>query len=108
MALGTFTMTGETGDNFEFVAYRWDEDFEPIGAVYIITKCIPELRGHLHCSPIYVGQTHDLSIAICDDICGENCPAPGRVNNWYVEQGTFGQRYKLNGLYVFPAVIRAE
>jgi hypothetical protein len=61
MALGTFTMTGKTGNDFEFVAYPWDEDIKPIGAVYVITKCTPEPGGHLHYSPIYVGQTHDLS-----------------------------------------------
>lgn len=52
--LGTLIITDKKGHDFEFAAYSWNEVFRPVGAVYVITKCIPELGGHPHHSLLYV------------------------------------------------------
>lgn len=59
--IGIVTIAGGSGEELEFLAYSWDADFAPVGAVYMITKCISKPDGSLQHEPIYVGQTNDLS-----------------------------------------------
>ena len=55
--LGTITFTGVSGIRYTFEIFAWGQAFNPIGAVYFITKC----DGQGNHTSIYVGQTRDLS-----------------------------------------------
>lgn len=56
------TFTGKSKTEYDFNVYPWDTSFnKDCGAVYFITKRTKKSdSGHSH-TPIYVGQTEDLS-----------------------------------------------
>ena len=60
-AIGSLTFQGISGNAYEFVAYPWDADFETISAVYVITKFVVQPGESPYYTPIYVGQTDNLS-----------------------------------------------
>ena len=79
-AIGTMTVTGVSGEAYEFSAYPWGTVFKPLGAVYVITKRTIKPDGSADYSPIYVGYTGDLSAcfdnhrkADCFERYGANC-----------------------------------
>ena len=55
--LGTFTLTGQSGQQYQFDAFPWDTEFEATGAVYYVSKRT-DAGDH---TSIYVGQTGDIS-----------------------------------------------
>ena len=55
--LGTITLTGKSGNAYDFNIYDRETDFKAIGAVYVMSKVNSSNRYAI----IYVGQTGDLS-----------------------------------------------
>jgi hypothetical protein len=59
--LGTVKFRGASGTEYPFTAYSRDHVFEPIGAVYFVTRrerSEDGTHGHVR---IYLGQTGDLA-----------------------------------------------
>lgn len=52
---------GGSGTRYNFTAYSNDTDFNPVGAVYVITKRYQNNKDGYSYSIIYIGQTGDLS-----------------------------------------------
>ena len=78
--LGIITTTGESGASYTFDVYSWGASFEPLGAVYLITKRAENPDGGYTHTLLYVGQTGDLSErfddhhkASCFKLNGANC-----------------------------------
>ena len=62
----TRTLTGESGQEYKFDVYTFDvypidTDFEPLGAIYCISKRVEKSDGTGRHTTIYIGQTGDLS-----------------------------------------------
>ena len=73
------TLTGKSGKKYKFLVYALGTEFKPVGAVYAITKRVPNRAGGSH-TVIYIGQTADLSErfddhhkATCFTRNGANC-----------------------------------
>jgi len=60
--LATFTRTGISGKKYNFNVYSKDTEFNEIGAVYFITRRAKNVEGEFRHTPIYIGQTGDLSV----------------------------------------------
>jgi hypothetical protein len=58
---GTLAISGASGSSYKFTVHSWDTKFNPIGAVYVITKRTEKPGGVGSHTYIYVGQTGDLS-----------------------------------------------
>jgi len=58
--LGTLTLKGQSGTEYDFNVYKWDTDFEDIGAVYYISKRTEKPDGYGTHTKIYIGQTGDM------------------------------------------------
>ena len=59
--LGTITLKGQSGADYEFDVYTWGADFNNVGAVYYISnRYVDSDSGWTH-TDIYIGQTGDLS-----------------------------------------------
>ncbi len=59
--LGTVKFRGASGTEYAFTAYSRNHVFEPVGAVYFVTRRERSEQGtHGHIR-IYLGQTGDLS-----------------------------------------------
>ena len=58
--LSTLAITGKSGKQYDFDVYPWGTEFNPLGAVYVITKRIVKDGKGRH-TYIYIGQTADLS-----------------------------------------------
>lgn len=54
--IGTITLKGCSGQNYEFSIYPLGTNFKSIGGVYYISKRIDKTHSH-----IYLGTTEDLS-----------------------------------------------
>lgn len=63
-ALGTITLEGESGEKFPFLIYQIGTQFERIGAVYYVSRRIEDIYGSKVHSPLYIGETDDLSSAL--------------------------------------------
>lgn len=79
-AIGTMTVTMASEEAYKFSVYPWDTVFNPVGAIYVITKCTIKPDGNADHLPIYVGYTDDLSAcfgnhhrADCFKRHGANC-----------------------------------
>lgn len=59
--IGTMTVTGASGEAYEFGVYPWGTAFKSVGGVYLITKRIPKFDGDAEYSKVYCSQTGDLS-----------------------------------------------
>ena len=59
--LGTITLKGLSGTEYKFNVYKWDTDFDDIGAVYYISNRHKDDDGGWKHTKIYIGQTGDLS-----------------------------------------------
>lgn len=77
---GDGTFVGASGSGYTFTAYTLDQAFNPVGAVYVITKRTPKPQGGGNHDFIYIGQTGDLSErfdnhhkAACFKKNGANC-----------------------------------
>jgi predicted GIY-YIG superfamily endonuclease len=60
--MATLTLSGISGQKYEFIIYSKDTDFHAVGAVYAITRAyhkLNEIKSSHHL--IYIGQTDDLS-----------------------------------------------
>lgn len=59
---GAVTFTGASETDYTFTSYARDTDFNAVGAVYFMTKRGANPAGGYSHTPIYVGQTGDLSV----------------------------------------------
>jgi len=59
--LGTITLKGQSGAEYEFDVYTWGADFNNVGAVYYISNRYVDGDGGWTHTDIYIGQTGDLS-----------------------------------------------
>lgn len=59
--LGTLTLIGESGQEYQFDVYPIDTSFNSLGAVYYISKRDRKSDGKGSHTKIYIGQTGDLS-----------------------------------------------
>ena len=58
--LGTLSVSGQNGSTYDFKVYPLGTTFDPVSAVYLITKRTPEFgNGGFH-TYIYIGETNDL------------------------------------------------
>jgi hypothetical protein len=78
--LGAMTLTGQSGQKYQFDVYPLTTTFKAVGAVYYISKRTPKQDGGGDHSKIYIGQTGDLSDrfdnhhkADCFEKRGANC-----------------------------------
>lgn len=59
--ISVLTLTGTSGKKYEFNVYPFDTNFKAFGAVYYVSKRTKKLNGGGSHSPIYIGQTSDMS-----------------------------------------------
>jgi len=60
--LGTMKLTGASGTEYSFDVYPIENSFNPVGAVYYISKRTQKTDGTgFNHSNVYIGQTGDLS-----------------------------------------------
>ncbi len=59
--LGTITLIGTLGKEYEFNIYPFGTEFNAIGAVYYISKRTEKPDGGWEDTPIYIGQASDMS-----------------------------------------------
>jgi len=78
--LADYTISGQSGTKYTFGMYAFPGNWNPIGAVYIITKREIRTDGKGYHTHIYAGQTGDLSVRHerhhrkpCFDKHGANC-----------------------------------
>ncbi len=60
-SLGTLSVSGQSGSTYDFKIYPLGTTFDPVAAVYLITKRTPvsgDGGAHIY---IYIGETNDLS-----------------------------------------------
>ena len=86
--LGTMTLTGASGNKYEFNVYPLGTEFNVIGAVYYVSKRTVKADGGGEHSKIYIGQTSDMSErfdnhhkADCFNRYGANCLSTHREDN---------------------------
>jgi len=70
--ISTVNFTGASGTVYSFDVYALSTTFNPIGAVYVITKRTPKPGGGGDHTVIYIGHTGDLSSRF-DDHHKANC-----------------------------------
>jgi predicted GIY-YIG superfamily endonuclease len=59
--IATLTLSGKSGDKYDFNVYQFDTSFKQVAAVYAVTKRYKKQDGsHTH-TIIYIGQTDNLS-----------------------------------------------
>ena len=59
--LGTITLTGVSGKEYEFNIYPFGTEFNAVGAVYYISKRTEKSGSGWEHSRIYIGQTANMS-----------------------------------------------
>jgi len=59
--IGTLTLTGQSGNKYDFNVYAWGTDFNDFGAVYYVSKRTIKSDGIGSHTEIYVGETGDMS-----------------------------------------------
>ena len=59
--LGTVSVTGASGQRYEWSVYPSADQFKPLGAVFLMAKRIPFAEGEAEYTWVYVGETDDLS-----------------------------------------------
>ena len=59
--LATLTVSGKSGNKYDFKVYPFNTEFNAIGAVYLITKRTQKPNGRGAHDYIYAGQTDNLS-----------------------------------------------
>ena len=59
--IATLTVSGKSGNKYDFDVYSFNTSFKAIGAVYLITERTKKSDGGGSHSYIYVGETDDLS-----------------------------------------------
>ena len=59
--LGTMKLEGTSGAVYRFRIYPWATTFKAIGAVYFVTRRVPNASGNFHHERLYLGHTKDLS-----------------------------------------------
>ena len=57
--LGTIVLTGASGTEYRFDVCPWGEDFEPLAAVYAVTRRFKRRDSYSH-EVLHVGYTSDL------------------------------------------------
>lgn len=65
--MSTITLTGCSGNSYEFTIYKKGTSFKEVGGVYYVTKIVDNKH-----SRIYLGITNDLSTRF-DDHHKEDC-----------------------------------
>jgi len=60
-SIGIINFKGSSGQSYEFDIYPWRTSFNPIEAVYVITKRYKTSDGDYNHKVVYIGQTEDLS-----------------------------------------------
>ncbi len=70
---------GISGNRYEFEVYPWGTQFNPIGAVYLISRRVSKPDGGADHYRVYVGQTDDLSTRF-DSHHKEDCFQRERAN----------------------------
>lgn len=78
--IGNLKIKGASGTTYTFNVYPYDTEFKDLAAVYYISNRIEENDGKGSHSPIYIGQTEDLSTRFdghhdeeCFEEYGANC-----------------------------------
>ncbi len=84
--LGTLTLTGASGQKYDFEVYAFDTQYNQVACVYAVTRREEkgEGEGYSH-TVIYVGQTDDLSERF-DDHHKADCFTRHRANAIGVHQ----------------------
>ena len=59
--LGTITLKGQSGTEYDFNVYKWGANLSDVGAVYYISNRYVDDDGGWTHTDIYIGQTGDLS-----------------------------------------------
>lgn len=59
--IGDRVLKGASGTNYTFHVYPLNTSFEPLPAVYVISKRVSDLAGGGTHTTLYIGQTGDLS-----------------------------------------------
>ncbi len=59
--IGTLTLTGASGNKYQFNVYPFNTEFKAIPVVYYISKRTQKAEGSGSHSKIYIGETNDLS-----------------------------------------------
>ena len=77
--LGALTLTGASGQTYDFEVYTFDTDFNAVGAVYAITHRAQKEDGSYSHAVIYIGETGDLSTRF-DDHHKKDCFAQYNAN----------------------------
>ena len=56
-------LTGSSGENYNFIVFGMDRDYEKEGAVYIVTICTEQEEGSFSFNhgPVFLGQTDNLN-----------------------------------------------
>jgi hypothetical protein len=60
-AIGSLTLTGASGASYTFQIFPWNTTFNPVAAVYVVTKRLPAENGDFRHDVLYVGETGSLS-----------------------------------------------
>jgi len=60
-AVGNLTLTGASSASYTFEIYPWNTPFNPVAAVYVVTKGFLAKDGGFRHSILYVGETGSLS-----------------------------------------------
>jgi hypothetical protein len=59
--LDTVTCHGSSGADYSFSVYAWGARFKAVGAVYVVSQRRQRQNGVWSYTPIYIGETGDLS-----------------------------------------------
>ncbi|MCH8160069.1 MAG: hypothetical protein IIA08_09360 [Proteobacteria bacterium] len=75
----TMTLTGASGQSYEFGVYPFNSQFSPVGAAYYISKRTDVAGNKGSHISLYFGQTDDLSTCL-DDYHKKYCFAENGAN----------------------------
>lgn len=59
-SIANLSLTGESGNKYQFSVYPFDTNFKSVGAVYAITRRTVKADGNGDHAVIYIGETEDL------------------------------------------------
>lgn len=87
-SIANLSLTGESGNMYQFSVYPFDTKFNSVGAVYVITRRTVKADGKGDHHVIYVGETENLGDrfdnhhkAGCFDRHNANCICVHRDND---------------------------
>ncbi len=102
----TLTLTGVSKTQHKFEVYPIGTNFSPVGAVYAITRRAVNLNQVSNHTPIYIGETGDLSTRFgshhkqeCFDQNNANCVSVHRDDN---EGSRLAKEYDILNNYNWP------